>query len=245
MKKISIVTPSYNQAAFIERAILSVKNQNYPNYEHIIVDCSNDETVRIVKKYPEVRLISKKERVGLSAALNMGFRTAQGDIIGWINSDDAFEHKAFKTAADYLESHPEADMVYSDCRFIDENDKELAIWHTAKFSYFRNLNYFQMIPQQTIFFRKEVFEKVGYMDERFHFAIDYDFFIRVSKKCKIVYLPGVILGAFRLHSSSKTMSQRKKFEPEVRLIKKEQGAVLPYFVADNVQKLIGIFKKRL
>ncbi len=245
MKMISIVTPSYNQAAYIERTILSVKNQDYPNYEHIIVDCSDDETVSIIKKYPEIRLVAKRERFPLSAALNLGFRNARGDIIGWINSDDAFEPGAFKTAVEYLESRPDVDMVYSDCRFIDENDKGLAIWHTAEFSYFRNLNYFQMIPQQTIFFRKEVFGKVGYLDERFHYAIDYDFLIRVSKRCKIAYLPGVILGAFRLHPGSKTMSQRKKFEPEVRLIKKEQGAVLPYFVADSVQKLIGIFKKRL
>ncbi len=245
MEKISIITPSYKSGAFIERTILSVKNQNYPNYEHIIVDAgSNDGTDRVAKKYPNVKFVLA-EKTNQSQALNVGFKMATGGLIGWINADDVYEPGAFKKAIDYLGGHPETDLIYSDCRFIDENDKELAVWRTARFSYFRNLNYFQMIPQQTIFFRRGVFEKVGFIDERFNFAMDYDFLVRVSKRCRIEYLPGIVLADLRLHSSSKTMSQRKKFEPEVRRIKKEQGAVVPYAAAELAQRFIGLFKKRL
>jgi glycosyltransferase involved in cell wall biosynthesis len=245
MNKISIVTPSFNSGEFIERTIMSVKTQCYDSYEHIIVDAgSTDGTEAIVKKYPNIVFIIK-EKCPQSEALNIGFKKATGEIIGWINSDDVYVYGAFKAVAKYLEEQPDVDMVYSDCMFIDENDNELMLWKTADFSHFRNLNYAQMIPQQTIFFRKSVFSKIGYLDESLNYAMDYDFLIRVSKCCKIKYLKKVVLARFRLHSSSKTMAQRKKFEPEVIRIRSKYGAVIPYQIVKIIQCVIGLMKKRL
>ncbi len=245
MNKISIVTPTYNTGRFIERTILSVKNQNYSDYEHIIVDAgSTDETLQIIKKYPEVTYVLK-DKCTQSEALNIGFQKATGSIIGWVNSDDVYEPGAFGKASRVLDEHKDTDLVYSNCRFIDDGDKEIGFWKTAKFSYFRNLNYFQMIPQQTIFFRKSVFEKVGYIDESFSYTMDYDFLVRISKKCRVEYVPNEVFASFRLHSVSKTMAQRKKFEPEVIAVKKKHGAVVPYQFAFALQRFIGLFKKRL
>ncbi|MDO8554703.1 MAG: glycosyltransferase family 2 protein [Candidatus Micrarchaeota archaeon] len=243
-QKISIVTPSYNHGKFIERTILSIKNQNYQNYEHIVVDGeSTDETNNILKKYPEIVCLTKKSNQ--SNALNTGFKLAKGDIIGWISSDDIYVPGAFETAIKYLTEHQEVDLVYTDCNFIDENDKVIGNWHTAPFSYFRNLNYAQMIPQPTAFFRKTVFEKAGYIDENLNYGMDYDFFIRVSKKCKIDYIPNKIFANFRVHSSSKTMSHREKFEPEIIKIRTKYGAIIPYFAIKTIQNIVGRIKKRI
>lgn len=245
MKKISIVTPTYNTGKFIERTILSIKNQNYPNYEQIIVDAgSNDETLSIIERYPELTYIIK-EKCNQSEAINIGLKKATGEIIGWLNSDDVYEPETFSKVVAFFEKHPEAELVYSDCIFIDEEDKVLGEWKTAPFNYFRNLNYAQMIPQQTIFFRRTILDKVGYLDEKLNFAMDFDFLVRISKVCKIVYMSHEILARFRLHSSSKTMSQRKKFEPETIMIRKRHGAVVPYPVFKIIHGIIGIFKKRL
>ncbi len=116
---------------------------------------------------------------------------------------------------------------------------------TAPFNYFRNLNYAQMIPQQTIFFRKSVLGKVGYIDESYSYAMDFDFLVRISKKCRIAYVPNEFFARFRLHSSSKTMAQRKKFEPEVIKIRGLHGAVVPYPIVKLAQWAIGLVKKRL
>ena len=244
MPKISIITPSYNQGKYIERTILSVKNQNYPNYEHIIIDGgSTDETFDVIRKYPEIKLIVKKSNQ--SEALNIGFKAADGNIVGWINSDDIYLPGAFGNAVKFLNSNDTISMVYSDCQFIDETDAVVGKWVTDSFDYFRNLNYAQMIPQPTIFFRRSVFDRVGYIEETLNYAMDLDFFIRVSKSCKIVRVPQVQFAAFRVHSNSKTVSQRKKFEPEIIKIRKNHGAIIPYYLVRLVQDTVGLVKKRL
>jgi glycosyltransferase involved in cell wall biosynthesis len=245
MKKISIVTPTYNTGEFIERTILSVKNQGYPEYEHIIVDAgSKDATAEIAGKYPSLNYVIEPGCTQ-SEALNIGFRMVSGGIVGWINSDDVYNPGAFRKVSDFMDAHPQVDMVYSDCRFINENDKEIGIWRTAPFSYFRNLNYAQMVPQQTIFFRREVFEKVGFINEKYNYAMDYDFIVRVSKECRVARMPGEALASFRLHGVSKTVSQRGKFEPEVLEIRRKHGAIVPYGLFKVAHAAIGLFKKRL
>ena len=241
---ISIITPSFNSGKFIERTILSVRDQGYPEYEHIIVDAgSADQTASIAKRYKKVRFIVARN-TNQSQALNIGFGEASGGVVGWINADDVYEPNAFKAASDYLAKNPSIDLVYSDCRFIDEHGGDAGYWRTSDFSYFRNLNYAQMIPQPTIFFRKTVFERVGYIDESYNYAMDFDFLVRVSKKCAIARLPGPPLASFRLQSSSKTVSQRSRFEPEVTRIRAKHGAVLPYWLVKAVQGAVGKVKRR-
>ena len=116
---ISIVTPSYNQGKFIEDTIQSVLIQNYPNFEHIIVDnCSTDGTVEILKKYPFLKWISEPDK-GQTDALNKGFRKATGDIIAYLNSDDQYCPGVFLTVADYFLEHPECKWLCGNVIFTD------------------------------------------------------------------------------------------------------------------------------
>jgi glycosyltransferase involved in cell wall biosynthesis len=212
-------------------------------YEHIVLDAgSEDGTGEIVSKYP-IRYMSEEKEGPIGERLNLEFREAEGDTIGWINSDDTYEPGAFGTVSEFMGVHPRMDFVYSDCRFIGENDKEVGLWKTSQFSYFRNLNYAQMIPQPRAFFRKEVLDTVGYMEEKHEYAIDYDFFIRVSKNFKIARIPGVIAN-FRLHENLKTVGQRENFEPGVRKIRKEHGAVIPCSLVKLINRSIELVKNR-
>src|SRR5438105_5021105 len=119
---VSIVTPSYNDSAIIERTILSVANQGYDKLEHLIIDGgSTDGTIQILQRYPHLKWISEKDD-GQADALNKGFRMAKGEIIGWLNSDDTYNLGAIREAVSYLATHAQVGMVYSHCSVIDEKD---------------------------------------------------------------------------------------------------------------------------
>ena len=127
--KISIVTPSYNQAQFLERTILSVLNQNYPNLEYIIIDgSSTDESIDIIKRYEKYLnyWVSEKDR-GQSHALNKGFYKARGDICGWLNADDLFLPDVFVKVIFAFKLSPNKKIVFGDYLNIDKNDNILEL----------------------------------------------------------------------------------------------------------------------
>lgn len=181
---ISIITPSLNQGKYLEEAILSVKIQNYPAYEHIIVDGgSQDGTLAILEKYandPSLRSISEPD-LGQSNALNKGFRMAKGDIIGWLNADDRYAPGCFHTISVFLQSHPEVDIVYGDYRYIDKLGKTVSSRLEIDFDPFI-LRYLHVlyIPSTATFFRRRIFDNGHYLREDFHYAMDYEFFLRLS-----------------------------------------------------------------
>ncbi len=134
--KISIVTPSFNQGKFIDSAIQSVLQQNYSNFEHIILDnCSTDRTVEILQQYPHLIWQSKPDR-GQSDALNQGFRMATGDIIGWLNADDLYLPECFNKIASSFASCPESDVAYGDYRWIDEQGNIIQFRKELDFDFF-------------------------------------------------------------------------------------------------------------
>src|ERR1051325_2361432 len=120
---ISIVTPSYHQARYIEETIQSVLSQDYPQIEYIIVDGgSTDGSVNIIKKYEDqLAWWTSEKDEGQTDAINKGFARAKGDILAWINSDDTYEPGAVTAAAQYLHEHPDVGMVYGDCNYIDRS----------------------------------------------------------------------------------------------------------------------------
>jgi len=122
---ISIVTPSFNQGAYIEENIKSVLRQNYPNFEHIIIDgSSTDGTIDILKKYDHLIWVSERDK-GQSEAINKGFKTANGEIIGWLNSDDCYEPDAFSTIVRELNKAEDKYIVFGDCNLIDKNEERI------------------------------------------------------------------------------------------------------------------------
>lgn len=225
--KISIITPSFNQADFIERTIQSVLNQNYSNIEHIIMDGgSTDGTIEILKKYSN-RIIWKSEKdSGQSDAINKGLKMATGDIVAYLNSDDTYESSSFQKIINFFENNPENKWVYGQCRIIDENDKEIRKlitfyknWLLKKYSYKKLLTE-NFISQPATFWRKELLEEIGYLNEDEHFCMDYEFWLRIGNK----YPAGVInkyLANFRYYPNSKSGGVNKKqFQDELRLAKK-------------------------
>lgn len=215
--KISIVTPSYNQASFIEEALQSVKDQKYPCLEHIIVDgSSTDRTVSILRKHSQqpdwqhLRWVSEPDQ-GQSDALNKGFRMATGDIIGWLNSDDRYRPLCFEKIVRALERSPNADVVYGDYGYMNESGQVSRIRREIEFSRFV-LGYHGMsyIPTTSTFFRRRIFEEGNWTDTRYHYAMDYEFFLRLANAgYHFQHIPH-LLADFRWHSESKSSRQSVK-----------------------------------
>lgn len=208
---ISIVTPVLNHETFIERTILSVLNQHYPALEYIIQDGgSKDKTMAIIKRYQHQlkHFVSRKDN-GQSQALNFGFKHASGEIMAYLNSDDLLMPNTLKYIANYFNQHPNVDVVYGHRILIDEYDQEVGRWvlppHHAQV-----LTWADYIPQETLFWRKSLWDKVGgCFDESYHFALDWELLLRFQKaNAKFARLPR-FLGAFRIHPHQKTSAEMK------------------------------------
>ena len=223
--RVSIITPSFNQANFIERTIQSVLSQDYPNIEYIIVDGgSTDGTNQIIKKYQKKlkESISETDH-GQTDAINKGFARASGQILAWLNSDDTYEPGAISRAVEYLNAHPNTGAVYADVNFIDERDRIIGRFPAAQTDYQKLRRGYVHIPQQSCFFRKELWKKVGPLDPSFYFAMDYDLWVRISKLATMEYKPGEIWANFRLHREAKTITADDRCWPEMLKVHYRDG----------------------
>jgi len=215
--KVSIVTPSFNQARYIEATIRSVLDQDHPSLEYIIVDGgSTDDAVDVIRKYADKLAwwVSEKDD-GQTDALNKGFSQATGEILAWMNSDDTYEPGAVAAAVDYLTKHPEVGMVYANTNFIDEKSRVIGRFHAAQTDYRRLRQGYVHIPQQAAFFRADLWRQVGPLDPDFYFAMDYDLWVRLAKLAPFAYLPGQTWANFRLHHNAKTISADDRCWPEM------------------------------
>ena len=206
--KISIVTPSYNQGQFLEETILSIINQGYPNLEYIIIDGgSTDNSVDIIKKYENhlTYWVSEKDR-GQSNAINKGFKKSNGEIVGWINSDDLLMPGALDLIAEKSKKKPQANVFMGWTIRIDAKSKVLFTNIIPKQHCWlarRGVFYF---GQQSWFWKRNMFDYLGFIDENTHACMDIDFLIRqLISKAKITPIKAH-LGAFRQHEMTKTSS---------------------------------------
>jgi glycosyltransferase involved in cell wall biosynthesis len=225
---VSIVTPSFNQAAYLEETILSVLNQDYPNIEYIIVDGgSTDGSVEIIQRYAN-RLawwVSERDK-GQTDAINKGFARAKGEIFAWLNSDDTYLPHAVREAVGYLQSHPQAAMVYGDANLIDQSGRVVGKFPARQTDYRRLRRGYVHIPQQSAFFRADLWRSVGPLDPSFFFAMDYDLWVRLARLAPLVYVPR-LWANFRLHGDAKTISNDDRCWPEMlRVHYREGGAFL-------------------
>ncbi len=239
---VSIVTPSFNQARFLEATIQSVLSQNYPRLEYMIVDGgSTDGSLEIIKKYAS-RLtwwISEKDQ-GQTDALNKGFGHARGDILAWLNSDDTYESGAVASAAKYLQMHREVGLVYGDANYIDENGRRLGRFPAAQTDLRRLRQGYVHIPQQASFFRGELWRTLGPLDPSFYFAMDYDLWVRIASRAALKYLPETWAN-FRLHAAGKTLAADDRCWPEMlRVHYRDGGHFLSLIVAKYyLRRLVG------
>jgi len=213
---VTIVTPSFNQAPYLETTIQSVLNQDYPRIEYIIIDGgSTDESVEIIRKYA-VRLsawVSEADR-GQTDAINKGFGRAKGEILAWINSDDTLLPNAVAEAVAFLQEHPQVGMVYGDAYYIDANGQVVGKFPAAQTDLKKLRRGYVHIPQQASFFRKAIWDQVGPLDTDFYFAMDYDLWVRIAARAPIRYLPSVWAN-FRLHEDAKTITADDQCWPEM------------------------------
>lgn len=221
--KLTVVTPSYNQGKYIKRTIDSVLSQGIDDLEYIVMDGgSTDETVDILKTYGDQIIWKSEKDKGQTDAVNKGIRVATGDIIGWLNSDDIYYPEAFKKVLKVFEEHPEVNVVYGNAYHIDEEDGIMEEYYTEDFDYER-LKDICFICQPSLFFRKSVVDKYGYLDEKLQYCMDYDYWLRLGKGEKFYRLNDFIAGS-RLYDDNKTLGCRRKVHEEmIQMQKKNLG----------------------
>ena len=215
--RISVVTPSFNQGEFLERTMHSVLGQDYPDIEYFVMDGgSNDSTVDVIERF-EGKLagwVSEPDR-GQAHAVNKGFGRVTGEIVGWLNSDDQyFSNDVLASVADFFGRHADVDVLYGDNIYVDEDDRLL--FFRRGFPFFRPyvLRHWNFIHQPTVFFRRHVVKKYV-LDEKLHYVMDYDFWMRLaSAGVRFKYLNRVI-AASRWHSSCKTQMNGNQVFDEV------------------------------
>ena len=209
--KISVITPSFNAGNYIEQAIQSVLAQNYPDFEHIVMDGgSTDGTIEILKKYPHLNWVSEPDR-GQSHAMNKGFAISTGDIIVYLNADDFFEPNAFHTAVKYLDKNKGIYMVVGECNILDDAGK-ISRNRNIKTTFYEMLQWWRYsfpINPSSYFYYREVQEKVGYFDETNQYSLDYDFLLRAALHYKL-YKIDAVLGNCRFIKGTKTYEYSAK-----------------------------------
>ncbi len=231
MTKVSIITPSLNQGRFIGETLMSVKGQDYPGIEHIVIDGgSTDDTIDILRGYEggyNLTWVSEPDR-GQADAINKGLRIARGEVLAYLDSDDLYLPYTVRTVVDFLDAHKDVDCVYGDIVHIDESGAKLNTVKSIPFHFGILLYGGSLIAEPTFFFRRRVLEEAGYLDASLSYQMDYEFFLRAaSHKMKFANIPRV-LAHFRFHPDSKTMAAREAFFRDDAMIKNRyREAALP------------------
>lgn len=232
-QRISIVTPSFNQAKFVGECLESVQSQGCSSVEHIVTDgVSTDGTVEILKRYSQgasyehLRWASEPDH-GQSDALNKGFLMATGDIVGWLNSDDRYRPGCFQAVVEAFEKNPDVDILYGDYTWIDESGRVLRVRREIEFSRFV-LSYHRVlyIPTTATFYRRRIFDEGNLIDTQYHYAMDYEFFLRLAHKGYRFKHEPRLLADFRWHSNSKTGAHPEKQLAEHDMIAASYSKVL-------------------
>lgn len=214
---VSVVTPTFNQAAFLRETIESVLSQDYPSIEYqVIDDGSTDDTAAILSEYADRVRTEQQENRGQTPTINKGWERSRGEILTWLNSDDTFLPGAVSTAVAYLKEHPEVGIVFGDTLFTDQDGNPLE--RSSKLLDFDYVRFVQLchnpIVQPSAFIRRSVIEDIGMLDPFYYYFMDWDFWLRAGINHGISYVPE-LLSTYRLHAESKTVAQADKAAPEL------------------------------
>ena len=212
---VSIITPSYNQARYLEQTLRSVLDQDYPNVEYWVMDAgSTDGSLRILDKYSKLLTgwVSEKDD-GQADGINKGLRQARGDVVAWLNSDDLYHPGAISAAVKALAEHPEASFVFSDVESIGPDGKPFHAMHYGQWG-LAELMQFRIIGQPAVFMRRTALEQAGWLDPSYRYLLDHQLWLRLALIGKPCYLPHAVWAAARIHPQAKNISEAEGFGPE-------------------------------
>lgn len=235
--KISIVTPSYNQGAFLERTIQSVIGQGFPDLEYIIIDGgSTDTSLEIIKKYAnKLSYYISEPDTGQSDALNKGFEKAKGDIFAWLNSDDQYYPGILNEIAEIFEKNPSIDLIYGYHNDVNERDEIIRKGIYIPFFPHAFKTGFG-ITQPTSFWRRSVWEKCGPLDTNLHYCMDYDFYAKALRHgFKFKCIP-LLVCKFRYHKTNKGTIAKPGFTKETKYLLVHH---FPKFQSTKVRRILS------
>ncbi len=249
---ISVVTPSFNQARFLERTILSVLHQDYPRLEYIVVDGgSTDGSQAIIEKYASrIAWWVSELDAGQTDAINKGFAHAHGDILAWLNSDDTWLPGTSASAARAFDRYPDAGLVYGAANYVGADDHVIGRFPAAQTSQRLLRQGYVHIPQQAAFFRAGLWREVGPLDPSMYFAMDYDLWLRLAARAPLQYVSETWAN-FRLHDEAKTITADERCWPEMLRIHYRDGGsklsviVGKYYARKLVAPLLRWRRRRL
>lgn len=242
LPSVSVITPSFNQARYLEQTIRSVLEQNYPRLDYFIMDGgSTDSSVEIIRRY-ENRLagwVSEPDR-GQADGINKGFQRATGEIVAWLNSDDVYQPGAIAQAVAALQANPSAALVYGDVLSIDENARPFNLQTFQPFS-LTDLMAFNIISQPAVFMRRAALEQAGLLDPTYQLLLDHHLWLRMARLAPPLYLPQT-LAAARYHAEAKNLARTADFGREAfRLVEWMRSApeFSPLFAQNRRRILAG------
>lgn len=246
LPRISIITPSFNQDQFLEKTILSVLHQKYPNLEYIIIDGqSTDNSPQIIKKYQKyLSYWQIKKDSGQSDAINIGFKHATGDILCWLNSDDILLPNSLNLIANLFTKYSKLDWLTSQSIIMNKQDEIVQTGlHSGKVRLFLRLGFYHgkclgFIPQEGTFWRRSLWQKSGAYLSKLNYSLDFELWRRFAKYSHLVTLEAP-LAAFRHHSQQKTSNMKKYY--------REINPILPYIprFIGIIGRIANLFLRRL
>lgn len=213
--KISVIVPSYNQAAYLGATLDSLAAQGYAALDVRVYDGgSKDGSVEVLRNHPAgFRWISERDH-GQADAINRGLRETDGEVVAYLNSDDVYYPGALHKVAAYFSAHPECCALYGDAHHLNPDGSVMEPYYTEPWGY-RRLQEVCYLCQPAVFWRRQVVEQFGLFDDQLQFAMDYDYWLRVGRRVPFHHLRGEFLAGSRLHADTKTLSQKARVHREI------------------------------